>query len=136
MSLSKNHNQLVKALIEYVKDEFGKYGDLVIYTDSSDSYLGESIPKIGNSLPDLYAHCNKEDLIIIGEAKTVNDVENRHSLEQYINYLEFCTKQNNAILIFAVPWTRVACLKNRINNLKKRFCISNIDPIYLEPLPE
>ena len=135
MSVSRSHIFLVDCLEQYIKSEFDNKQNSIIYVDKPNSLFKDRIPFIGNAIPDLYARCYNPDIVIIGEAKTLNDVENPHSLQQYREYLSFCDK-GNAKLVFAVPWTIVSLLKNTIRILKKKLNINNVDVIYLEQLPE
>lgn len=136
MGVSESHIRLVNALKDYVEEEYGGNGKLIIYTDNPDSAFKDNVPLIGGAFPDLYARCYSPELVILGEAKTVNDVENRHSIGQYKSYLDFCSSHENTLLVFAVPWTVVPCLKNTIRNLKRRMGIGNVATVFLEPLSE
>lgn len=71
--------------------------------------------KVNSFIPDVF-YIDK-DLIIIGEAKTINDFATKHSQKQIEAYIEECTKFNGmSILIIAVPWL----LKNTTINYFKR----------------
>lgn len=136
MGISQSHIRLVDELKYYVNVEHGKTGNCIIYLDNPNTPNWQKIPKIGDTIPDLYARCFNPDLIILGEAKTINDVENPHSIFQYKHYLLFCNQNKNTHLIFAVPWTAVSCLRNTIRNLTRRLNIKNVHIVYLERLPE
>jgi hypothetical protein len=136
VGVSESHIRLVNALKVYVEERFGGNGKLIVYSDNPDSAFTCKVPLIGGAFPDLYARCYSPDMVILGEAKTVNDVENRHSIGQYRSYLEFCANRENALLVFAVPWTVVPSLKNTIRNLKRRMGTEGVEILFIEPLPE
>lgn len=136
MALSDSHIRLVGELKSYVFTKYGSAGQLIIYTDNPDPNIKAKTPIIGGTIPDLYARCFCPEVIIIGEAKTVRDVESRHSIAQYEQYLRYCSHSLNIELIFAVPWTALVTLKNKIRVIKRRLNIYDVKPIYIEPLPE
>jgi hypothetical protein len=69
--------------------------------------------------PDIYYFF--EDLLIIGEAKTADDVERQHSRAQYEAYMKECANfHGKAVLIIAVPWMEHAAANNIVRNLKKK----------------
>lgn len=134
MALSDSHIKLVQALRSYVEDTYGANKNILIYTDNPDPNIKARVPKFDGFIPDLYARTISPDRFILGEAKTAGDVETRHSIYQYEQYLSYCACHLNSILLFAVPWTVVATLKNKIRIIKLRLYINNVNPIYIEPL--
>ena len=88
MSQSEAHKTLVEMVAEAVEK---RYPGIVINVDLQQS-PGDELPLlIGGFRPDLYAKNNQKGLIIIAEAKTDNDIDNRHTYEQitsFIKYLE------------------------------------------------
>jgi len=136
MGVSDSHIRLVQELRSFVEAKYGGKGKLIVFTDNPDSAFKDHVPKIGEAFPDLYARCYCPDIIILGEAKTVNDVESRHSILQYKYFIQFCAQNTNSCLIFAVPWTVIASLKNTIRNVKRQLHVDNVEPVYLEPLSE
>ena len=118
MSESFQHQQLVQLL----KNEFVQLIPLgcqgLIQQDSSGSLVLP--PKtIESYRPDIY-YCF-EGLLIIGEAKTANDVERQHSRAQYESYLRECASfHGRAFLLLAVPWMERATAHNILRNLRKK----------------
>ena len=135
MSVSESHIKLVNCMKEKIERDHN-LSDLIIYSDNPESAFKDKVPKIGFSYPDIYARSYAPDLTIIGEAKTLNDVENKHSLGQYKHYLEYCSKIENSLLLFAAPWVVAATLKNTIRNLKIRLGIPHVSVVFLEMLEE
>ena len=61
-------------------------------------------------------------LMIIGEAKTSNDVLREHSLAQYSYYLKKCSLYyGKAEYVMAVPWMEKAAANNAIKKIKKDY---------------
>lgn len=116
MGESQKHINLVKIAWDYVKEIVPEKTRGLIAYDSPDS--DNQTPKIGAYIPDIYYW--HDDLLIIGEAKTVNDFENRHSFAQFDTYMNVCTDFfGNAILVVSVPWELNATAKNHFRKLKR-----------------
>ncbi len=85
----------------------------------SDLPESESTPPSlnGGFRPDVY-YCD-EELLIIGEAKTLKDVETKHSLAQYAAYIcEGESFMRTAYMIFVVPWTMSRTIKKTLSNVR------------------
>lgn len=131
MGVSESHLRLVDELEAYIKKEYTSYHGLIIYKDSPSST--QAVPKIGNAVPDVLGRSFDPELTVVGEAKTIDDVERDHSIKQYTEYLKFCSAGENRKLVFAVPWTETATLNNLIFYLKRQLGITNVYP-YIIPL--
>lgn len=119
MSESATHHQLVDMIIEYVGARVG--GDYVCFieTDASDGRPMPSLTEEGFRPDVLYEH---DGLMIIGEAKTGDDVSREHSLAQYASYLKKCSLYNGkAEYVMAVPWQEQAEANNVVKKIKKQF---------------
>jgi hypothetical protein len=69
--------------------------------------------------PDVYFKFEK--LLVIGEAKTSNDIGSKHSRAQYASYLKECSRfQGQAFFIMVVPLLERVSVNNILNNLKKK----------------
>ena len=65
-----------------------------------------------------------ENLLVIGEAKTSNDVENKRSRAQYASYLKECSRfHGQAFFIMVVPLLEQSSANNILKNLKKKFMV-------------
>ncbi|TAL38634.1 MAG: hypothetical protein EPN93_03935 [Spirochaetes bacterium] len=136
MSVSSTHTFYVKELIKWLQQ--GNDGGLeyFIHCDISNLNLGNQPPRIDGFIPDVYAKARFGERIIIGEAKTLMDVESRHSKNQYISYLKHCSCFASSALLLAVPWTMVNCVKGLLKAIMRNNNIKSIDVIVLEYLPE
>lgn len=117
MSESKTHQRLVKILIEYVKKVVGPDMSCFIQSDIGDEY--QLCPQTEEGFrPDVFYEYNGR--LILGEAKTSDDVSRKHSLEQYYSYLKKCSLYNGkAEYVMAVPWREYAEANNIIKKIQK-----------------
>lgn len=101
---SNKHHGLVKKMYEYVVRELDVEKGLV-ETDIFE--VNGNVPRMPEGfVPDLYYMYNNQ--VIIGEAKTEQDMEREHSLQQYNSYSNFLHKYSSlgykCIFIISVPW--------------------------------
>ena len=124
MAESKIHMDYVKRIVQYITEHFSLSNDDYIGIDLPESPL-KPIQIIGDVRPDVY-YKNKS-IIIIGEAKTENDINNRHTEKQinlYFDELSLAKGERN--LIFCTSFYSYSSLKNMILRLKRRRCIDHI----------
>ena len=119
MSESTQHRRLVQLLLRESQNIVGKKCACFIQSDLGD---GSILPPLTSEgfRPDVYFMFNGQ--LIIGEAKTENDVERLHSKSQYRSYLRKCSLfDGDALFLVAVPWQCRATIKNILNNMRKEF---------------
>lgn len=119
MSESVQHQKLVRMLIEEVANMVGVDKSCFIESDIND---GHSLPQLTNEgyRPDVLFQY--EDLLIVGEAKTSNDIERTHSIMQYESYMRKCSLfQGKAFFIIAVPWMEYATIYNITKRIKRKY---------------
>lgn len=115
MSESREHAELVKIAVEYVKTLVPCEMRSLIQCDSADTFRPTMIE--GKFIPDVY-FWNK-DLLILGEAKTITDFDRKHSQDQFKSYLEECEKfWGKSILVISLPWQLMLTAKNYFRRLK------------------
>ena len=120
---SLKHNTLVNKIIEYISN-FEEIEPCLIESDTFGTN-GKITRMPEGYIPDVYY--KYKNTLIIGEAKTDNDFERIHSIQQYTSYLRYLKRYEEnykCILIIAVPWetTKTACriiykLSRENNNL-------------------
>lgn len=116
MGESQKHIDLVKTAVDYIKEIVPVKTTGLIAYDSPDS--DNQTPKIGDYIPDVYYW--HDDIMIVGEAKTINDFENKHSFAQFDTYMNACTDFfGKATLVICVPWELGATAKNHFRRLKR-----------------
>lgn len=119
MPESSKHMMFVEKLFIEAQKIIPNEYHVLIYSDKPEST--EKPPRTKNGfVPDLfYSH---KGILIIGEAKTAEDVEREHSLSQYESYFEEALKfEGKAILLFASPWFTKNSLKNIVRSLYKKY---------------
>lgn len=119
MSESVEHRQLIELLILKAKEIICKDNWCLI---SSDTPECSSIPAQTSEgfRPDLFYEY--QNLLVIGEAKTSNDVQTKHSKMQYESYIIKCSLfSGRAFFIAAVPWKEKAAVKNLLHTLQKKY---------------
>lgn len=119
MSESLQHRQLVKLIFDETLTIIGQDNKMLIASDAID---GLTLPPLTSEgfRPDIYYCFN--DTLIIGEAKTSEDIERLHSRSQYESYIRKCSLfTGKAFFIIAVPWTDHATVNNIVKKIAKRY---------------
>lgn len=119
MSESLQHRQLVKLIFDETLTIIGQDNKMLIASDAID---GLTLPPLTSEgfRPDIYYCFN--DTLIIGEAKTSEDIERLHSRSQYESYIRKCSLfAGKAFFIIAVPWTDHATVNNIVKKIAKRY---------------
>lgn len=135
MGESASHARLRMALLIWAEHEFGTDACAAALLDGPDTKPGCFPPNIGGYVPDMYLHVPGTNTHAIGEAKTIRDIETRHSREQYVTYLRHLALYQNSILVIAVPWEVVNQAKSLLWSIQKRNNISNVELVFLDKLP-
>lgn len=119
MSESAQHKELVELIIKYVEDHVGREHICFIESDIADNRPLPPMTEEGFRPDVTYEY---KGLMIIGEAKTKDDVLRDHSLKQYASYLKKCSCfQGKAEYVMAVPWMEHASANNVIKKIKKDY---------------
>ena len=118
MSESRQHLELVEKIRDVVRMRNDTAPTLVIAEDHKENTITFSTPE--GFRPDVY-YCDNA-LLILGEAKTSNDLSNWHSDAQFESYLKFLQVASNApkkaILYVGVPWADFRWAKNHFKKIK------------------
>ena len=127
MPESIQHVRLVKDLCEYISKEYLNGDRGSILRDSSGVSSHDRCYEIDGYIPDVIGKTFTGTIKnIIGEAKTVHDIENRHTLLQLEAYLAYCSHEaHSAVLVVAVPWAYHQLIRLTLCNIAKR---KNLDP--------
>lgn len=119
MSESAQHQKLVNMIIQYIESFVGQDKKCFISSDKADGMSITPLTAEGYR-PDVYYHY--EDMLIIGEAKTSNDIDRLHSREQYNSYLKKCALfDGKAHFIAAVYWPDKAQMHNILRKVKEKY---------------
>ena len=118
MSESAQHQKLVNMIIEHVETIVGQDKKCFISSDEADGMSLSPLTAEGFR-PDVFYQYG--DTLIIGEAKTSDDVGRLHSREQYDSYLKKCALfDGKAYFIAAVYWSDKAQLHNILRKIKTK----------------
>lgn len=118
MSESAQHAQLVQLIVEHIQQLVGDSSNLML-TDKADSYGLPPMMEEGFR-PDVFYEFSHR--LIIGEAKTTNDVDRDHSKYQYESYIKKCQLfDGEACLVVAVPWTEHITVNNLLKRLQRKY---------------
>lgn len=101
---SSKHSTLVQIIISYIGREHAQIAALGIVNDLSSPLHAEKPCRIDGFVPDVYAFDAPLTTVIIGEAKTQDDLETDRSRKQMTAFLSFLCHQQCGIFILAVPW--------------------------------
>ena len=119
MSEYAQHQQLVRIIIDDIIKEVGLENTALIATDAVDGFALPPLTSEGFR-PDVYYLLN--DRLIIGEAKTSDDIDRLHSKGQYESYIKKCSLfQGDATFILAVPWMDHATANNIVRKISKQY---------------
>lgn len=134
MGESTSHIALVSSIAKWLeKQEY--FGSLITLADIPSSIGASKPPIVGGFAPDVWAKNIENGSVIIGEAKTLRDIENRHSSEQFSAFLKFCNDNKPSLLVVAVPWMMVNCAKSHIEYLKRKTRTEGVQVVFLDMLP-
>lgn len=102
---SIKHTALVQVILTYIGREHAHLNGLGVINDLSGPLGAEKPNRIDGFVPDVYALDAPLTTVIIGEAKTQDDLETERSRKQLMAYLTYLGQQDQTgILIVAVPW--------------------------------
>ena len=118
MSESAQHQKLVKGIIEYVETIVGDDKKCFITSDVADGTNISPLTAEGFR-PDVFYQY--DDVLIIGEAKTSDDIDRRHSKLQYDSYIKKCALFNGqAYFIVSVYWVDKAQIHNILRKIRNK----------------
>lgn len=118
------HMDYVRWIMAYIGGILPRDACAFIEADLPES-PNRPIPVINGYRPDVYL--SSPQYIVIGEAKTLNDVRNRHTQEQIVSYVsELKTHNKNRHLVVCTSLLATAELKNMIRRLSQKYDFSGI----------
>ena len=135
MPESQSHMRLVKALVSWISKSLLNGDDGLMFIDRSTSSVVEKPPMIGRYIPDVFVPNGLKYQLIIGEAKTTNDLEKKRSIKQIKEFILKCNETENSIFILAVPWYIVPLAKSITNEIVHNSNAINVKIKILEKLP-
>ncbi len=121
MAESFTHKSLVSQLSHYITVHYLRGQSSCILNDSSGYMRHDRCFEINGFVPDIEAFpVNGRTRVIIGEAKSSDDIDRFHSKEQYVAFMRYCTENDGAFFILAVPWQDARYSRSLLNLLSVR----------------
>jgi hypothetical protein len=93
---------------------------------------GPTPPKIGDSIPDVYAAFLSSSSVIIGEAKTGLTLLSNRTEDQFKDYLRYCNYNGNSIFVLSVPWDYVRRARLLLRSLKSELGVNDVKIVVIE----
>jgi len=134
MGESVSHVRLVESLLLWVATTYfrGDTGHILVDSRLLGSF--STPPRINGFVPDIYAENTSDGSLIIGEAKTARDIENRHTRAQLTAFLNRCAEDVNSLFVLAVPWDMERFAKVLLRNIQGQSKTCEVRAIVLEQL--
>lgn len=104
MPESEEHSNLVAMLHSYISHRFCEGRSERVLTDSVSRQSPNRPPPIEGYVPDAYVMLDELGRIVIGEAKSMGDLENSRAEAQITAFLRRCGIVEGSVFVLAVPW--------------------------------
>ncbi len=98
MSQSEEHKTLVEMVAAAIEK---RHPGTALSVDLQQAPGDELPPLIGGFRPDVYARNSRTGLVVIAEAKTDNDIDNRHTYAQIMSFINYLERQEKGSFILA-----------------------------------
>ena len=131
MTESEEHSSLVAIIHSYIADRFCDGETARVFTDSTGSESRTRPPSIEEYVPDAYVMLNELGRVVIGEAKTIRDLENSHTEAQVTAFLRRCGLAEGSTFILAVPWPIERLARALLTNLRCKQGLPHVETIVL-----
>ena len=99
MSQSDAHRELV---IQVTKALESRYPRISFITDVQQIPGDEVPPLIGGFRPDVYGRKTSANSIVIAEAKTDGDLDNKHTHNQIKSFIDYLERRENSFFVLSV----------------------------------
>ncbi len=82
-------------------------------------------------MPDTYVMLNEQGRVVIGEAKSIRDLENSHTEAQVTAFLRRCGMAEGSAFILAVPWPIERLARALLTNFRVREGLPHVETVVL-----
>jgi len=134
MPESASHIRLVKALVSWLVEGPLSVDAGLLLVDSPDSPPRSRPSQIGGHVPDVCVPAWDTHGPILGEAKTLRDLEREHTLSQLRAFLNWCSRRDGALFVLAVPWPMVRLARAMLKRLLREVESGHVRTIVLDRL--
>ena len=122
---------MVSILHTYIADRFSEGQGERVFTDSAINGPSTRPPSIEGYVPDAYIMLNEQGRLVIGEAKSMEDLENAHTEAQITAFLRRCAMAQGSALILAVPWPIERLARALLTNFRARWELFHVEAVVL-----
>lgn len=136
MSETINHTRLVAVILNWIGPRITAVSGVCLYCDCPPVRVTEKPTPIEGYFPDVCLITVPSVLTILGEAKTLRDLESARSFRQMVAFLRFLRVQPDPLFILATPWQAAATAKNIVRRAKKEADADSIPVEFLSDLSE
>ena len=85
-------------------------------------------------MPDAYVMLDELGRVVIGEAKSINDLENSHAHSQIVAFLRRCGRVEGSAFILAVPWPVERLARVLLTNFQDKEGLAHVEAVVLSEL--
>ena len=114
MSETLAHTRLVGVIVNWVRVKYSITPGLCLFCDCPTILETEKPSPIEGFFPDVCALTTPPALTILGEAKTLPDLESSRSFQQVVAFLRFLRARPRPSLVIATPWQAMATARSII----------------------
>lgn len=129
------HTELVRSLALWASTGLASHSHVVVYVDLPENPAENKPPSIEGFFPDLYCTSVGGQPLCIGEAKTLGDLESKHSRQQLTAYLRFLLNFAPGLLVVAVPWRAVPSARSLVRAIQRQSNTRAVNTHFIEKLP-
>ena len=131
MSETLAHTRLVGVIVNWVRVKYSITPGLCLFCDCPTILETEKPSPIEGFFPDVCALTTPPALTILGEAKTLPDLESSRSFQQVVAFLRFLAARPQPGLVIATPWQGIATARNIIALAKRESRAKDIQVHFL-----
>jgi len=134
MSESQSHINLVNDLVHWISMNHLNNDPGFVLVDKPNNDRSRRPPPIGDYCPDVFVQNPPAHKVIIGEAKTIRDIENIHTLNQFEAFLNFCNLNQPSLFVVAVPWCMSRFARNLVSKIQMKTETKSVETVILQNL--
>lgn len=127
--------RLVLKIVDWI-ERTRSVDDLCILVDKPTEVVPNKPPNIGGYQPDVFATAaGRKPMTIIGEAKTISDLETTRSELQLISYLSYLKTCPEPILVLSTGWVIQRTAKGLLCRLREMCEAPHVRLVFLTEMP-
>jgi len=123
----------VASLVRWLANRFlaGDQGAILI--DSACRSTASRPPAINGCVPDVFIPECFIRRLVIGEAKTKEDLDSRHTVAQFEGLLRWCSLHPGSLFTLAVPWDVTVLGRHVLRDVGRLVDVSKVEVVVLDP---